>query len=118
QKMASVVLKKAGWACEVAEDGRRGVEMADRERFDLILMDCQMPGMDGFEATRRIREGEGRTPRDVPIVALTANAFDADREACQNAGMDDFVAKPFKAAELVQLVERWIELRSPARQAE
>jgi signal transduction histidine kinase/ActR/RegA family two-component response regulator len=112
QKMASVVLKKAGWPHEVAEDGRRAVERASSESFDLILMDCQMPGMDGFEATRCIRGGEGRTPRSVPIIALTANAFDGDREACLSAGMDDFLAKPFKAAELVPLIERWIELRA------
>jgi signal transduction histidine kinase/ActR/RegA family two-component response regulator len=111
QKIAGVVLKKAGWSYELAEDGRRAVEIARAERFDLILMDCQMPGMDGFEATRRIRSSDGLTPRDVPIVALTANAFEADREACRSAGMDDFLAKPFKAAELVQLIERWIDLR-------
>jgi CheY-like chemotaxis protein len=113
QKMASVVLRKAGWPHELAQDGRRAVELTHAQRFDLILMDCQMPGMDGFEATRRIRNGEGRTPRSVPIVALTANAFEGDREACRSAGMDDFMAKPFKATELVELIEHWIELRSP-----
>jgi len=112
QRMASVVLKKAGWPHEVVEDGRRAVELTRAAKFDLILMDCQMPGMDGFEATRRIRNGDGRTPRSVPIIALTANALAADREACQSAGMDDFVAKPFKATGLVQLIEHWLELRS------
>jgi CheY-like chemotaxis protein len=113
QKMASIVLKKAGWPHEVVEDGGRAVELTRAARFDLILMDCQMPGMDGFEATRRIRNGDGRTPRSVPIIALTANALEADREACQSAGMDDFVAKPFKATELVRLIDHWIDLRSP-----
>jgi CheY-like chemotaxis protein len=114
QRMASIVLKKAGWPHEVVEDGRRAVELTRAARFDLVLMDCQMPGMDGFEATRLIRKGDGRTPGSVPIIALTANALEADRQACQSAGMDDFVAKPFKATELVGLIEHWIDLRSPA----
>jgi signal transduction histidine kinase/ActR/RegA family two-component response regulator len=113
QKMASVVLKRAGFEHEVANDGQCAVELARAERFDLILMDCQMPRMDGLEATRRIRASDGSTKRNVPIVALTANAFDADREACASAGMDDFIAKPFKAAELVRTIEHWIEQRSP-----
>ena len=112
QRIASVVLRKAGWPHEVADDGRRAVEASRAARFDLILMDCQMPGMDGFEATRQIRNGAGLTPRGVPILALTANALDADREACRSAGMDDFVAKPFQASELVQRIEHWIDVRS------
>jgi CheY-like chemotaxis protein len=72
-------------------------------------MDCQMPVLDGLEATRRIRALERETPgAHVPIVALTANAFSADREACLAAGMDDFVAKPFKARELIDLLDQWV----------
>ncbi|HTF89790.1 MAG TPA: response regulator [Planctomycetota bacterium] len=115
QKMAGIVLKKAGWAYSIAEDGQRAVAAAAAESFDLVLMDCQMPVMDGFEATTRIRASAGSTPRDVPILALTANALDGDREACMRAGMDDFVAKPFRAAELVAVMDRWIESRSAAR---
>jgi signal transduction histidine kinase/ActR/RegA family two-component response regulator len=116
QKIACVVLKKAGWSHEVAEDGRCAVDMASAARFDLILMDCQMPRMDGFEATRLIRTSDGLTPRSVPIVALTANAFEADRQACLDAGMDDFMAKPFKSPELVQRIEHWLTARAPAEQ--
>src|SRR6185436_331055 len=111
QKMVSVVLKKAGWPHAIAENGRLAVDAASAESFDLILMDCQMPVMDGFEATTHIRTSAGLTPRDVPIIALTANVLDEDREACRRAGMDDFVAKPFRAAELITTIERWIEFR-------
>jgi len=111
-KVARMMLMRLGADVEVANDGAEAVAAWQRGGFDLILMDCQMPGMDGFEATRRIRTGDGCTPRGVPIIALTANALESDREACENAGMDDFMSKPFKATELVQLIERWIDLRS------
>jgi CheY-like chemotaxis protein len=77
--------------------------------FDLILMDVQMPHMDGFEATARIREREKGTSTHIPIVALTAHAMKEDREICLQAGMDDYVAKPFKTAELFAVIGKWIE---------
>jgi signal transduction histidine kinase/ActR/RegA family two-component response regulator len=117
RKLISVVLKKAGWPHSFAENGQQAVDLADAERFELILMDCQMPVMDGFEATRRLRVGNGRTPRDVPVVALTANAFAGDREACMQAGMDGFVAKPFNAPELIALIERCIRSRADGQVA-
>ncbi len=108
QRMAGVVLKRAGWPYTIAENGLIAVEQFTATPFDLVLMDCQMPGLDGLEATRRIRTLERDTDRHVPIVALTANAFDGDRDACLQAGMDDFVAKPFKADHLVALLDHWL----------
>jgi CheY-like chemotaxis protein len=78
-----------------------------RLRYDLVFMDCQMPDMDGFEATRAIRAGEARTPRHIPIVALTANAMQGDRERCLAAGMDDYIAKPVTTQTLAAALERW-----------
>jgi signal transduction histidine kinase/CheY-like chemotaxis protein len=108
QRMIQVVLSKAGWAHELAENGKEALELALSHPFDLILMDCQMPAMDGYETTKRIRATE-QGGRRVPIVALTANAFESDREACLAAGMDDFVAKPFAAAKLVELLDRLLD---------
>jgi CheY-like chemotaxis protein len=108
QRMATAVLKKAGWVFAVANNGSEALEKMRTEAFDLVLMDVQMPTMDGLEATRRIRELEAGTGRHVPIVALTANAFESDRRACLDAGMDDFIAKPFRAPELVATLDRWL----------
>jgi CheY-like chemotaxis protein len=115
QRVIAVVLDKAGWSHALAENGAQAVEMFAAQAFDLVLMDCQMPVLDGLEATRRIRalERGGR----VPIVALTANAFPGDREACLAAGMDDFVAKPFEAGALVARLDRWLAERAAARRA-
>jgi two-component system, sensor histidine kinase len=108
QRMTIAVLTKAGFAHALADNGSVALERLRVEAFDLVLMDVQMPTMDGLEATRRIRELESGTDRHIPIVALTANAFDADRQACFEAGMDDFIAKPFKAPELVATIDRWL----------
>ena len=81
--------------------------------FDIVLMDCLMPDMDGFETTRRIRNGEaGERYKQVPIIALTANAMKGDKEACQNAGMNDYLSKPFSAHDLIEKVEYWAEINS------
>src|SRR5205807_9776693 len=91
-----------GFSCEIAGDGHKALEMLAVGKFDLVLMDCHMPGIDGFETTRRFRELEtiaGR-PR-LPIIALTANAIRGDRERCLEAGMDDYVTKPIDAKVLL-----------------
>jgi CheY-like chemotaxis protein len=93
-----------------AKSGREALEALIKMKptFDVILMDCQMPEMDGFEATQRIRQGEaGERYKHVPIIALTANAMKGDKERCEAAGMDDYLSKPFEAGDLVEKVEYW-----------
>jgi signal transduction histidine kinase len=106
QRVIELLLEKLGLQCVIVGDGESAVEVAAIERWDCVLMDCQMPGMDGFEATRQIRRRlEGRP---LPIIALTANAMVGDRDACVAAGMDDFIAKPVRQEELRLCLERWL----------
>lgn len=103
QMVAMGMLAALGCQVALAHDGAQAVDLATQGDFDVVLMDCQMPVMDGFEATRRIRERAGSSgPRRLPIVALTANALQGDREACLAAGMDDYLTKPFSLLELRQ----------------
>jgi len=104
QKVAIGLLRKLGYACEVASNGLEALRALDERSFDLVLMDCQMPECDGYEATRRIR-GLGLR---VPIVAMTANAMSGDRERCLEAGMDDFLTKPVSPAALKDALEKWL----------
>jgi signal transduction histidine kinase/DNA-binding response OmpR family regulator len=108
QDVASAMLKKLGLAVTLATSGLEAVTLVQTQTFDLVLMDCQMPGMDGFEATRQIRaaERERRQRTPLPIVALTANALTGDREACLVAGMSDYLAKPITGARLAEAVAR------------
>jgi CheY-like chemotaxis protein len=109
QKVALVNLKKLGFDVQVAGNGREALIALAGNRFDLILMDCQMPEMDGFEATRAIRQREEQSAaRRVPIVALTANALEGDREQCISVGMDDYLTKPFKQEQLREVLDRWL----------
>lgn len=98
------LLGAAGYASDNAADGREALSAIERRRYDLVLMDCQMPNLDGLEATRILR----RRGFDRPVVALTANAFESDREQCLKAGMDDFIAKPITSEKLVALVDRFL----------
>jgi two-component system sensor histidine kinase/response regulator len=112
QEICAAMLDALGCDAEVVDDGRAAVEATLARQYDIVLMDCQMPGMDGFEATRLIRKRElecgGAGARRVPIVALTANAMEGDRERCLEAGMDDYLAKPFKKEALRAMLERWL----------
>ena len=107
QKLVLMLLQRLGYSVDLAENGVEGVAAAQQQRYALILMDMQMPEMDGLEATRRIRLGTGLNS-DSPIVALTANAMQADQEACREAGMNDFLTKPFNRATLITCLERWV----------
>ena len=98
---------------ELVHDGARALAALDRCRPDLVLMDCQMPVLDGFEATRRLRAAG----RDVPVIAVTANALEGDRERCLAAGMDDYLTKPLDRERLAAAIERWGRGRAPAARA-
>jgi signal transduction histidine kinase/ActR/RegA family two-component response regulator len=104
QKVARLVLDKLGYQVDVANNGFEALDAVDSVRYDLILMDCIMPEMDGFEATRRLRSAGGHAA-EVPIIAMTANAFEDDRKACLAAGMNDFLSKPVRQSELAAKLE-------------
>ncbi len=105
QKVATRVLNKMGFSCEIANNGREAFEILKNNDFDLVLMDCQMPEMDGFEATAAIRSWEEEAGGHVSVIAMTANAMQGDRERCLNAGMDDYVSKPINRDKLVAAIE-------------
>lgn len=108
QMMLRAMLEQLGCRVTIVADGAAAVDAVTGSRYDLVFMDCHMPGMDGFEATRRIRSAEARVPaRYTPIVALTAAVLPEDREACLHAGMDDFVSKPVHMTQLGAVIERW-----------
>jgi signal transduction histidine kinase/CheY-like chemotaxis protein len=106
QLVAKGMLSKLGCEVVVSSHGGEALEQLERHTFDLVLMDCNMPVMDGYEASRRIRQS-GRWPQ-LPIIALTANAMPEERERCRAAGMSDYLAKPFRRTELVSLLDQWI----------
>jgi len=116
QKVAGALLRKAGYIFEVAKDGREGVEMYIAGNYDAILMDCQMPEMDGLESTRRIRIHEEQTGEHVPIIAMTANAMKHDIERCLAAGMDDYISKPVNPEVFSSILENWAP-RTPGEEA-
>ena len=104
QRLAKVLLEKLGCLVDVAGDGQVALDLATRTAYRIIFMDCLMPGMDGWEATRQIR----LAGLAVPIVALTANTLEGDRERCFEAGMNDFVSKPIRVKELAETLRRWV----------
>ncbi len=108
QRVVLTLLSKLGHRAEAVDSGRGALDRLANERFDLVLMDCQMPGLDGYETSREIRAREAGGPR-VPIIALTANALSGDREKCLAAGMDDYLTKPVRRDDLAAMLRRWLE---------
>jgi CheY-like chemotaxis protein/HPt (histidine-containing phosphotransfer) domain-containing protein len=117
QQVALGILQIQGYSVTVANNGREALECLANGSFDLVLMDCHMPEMDGFEATAEIRKREQAAgARRLPIIALTANAMAQDRDECLNAGMDDHLAKPFSMQTIQEMLDRWMP-ETPARPA-
>ena len=117
QVLARTALQRLGCEVEIASGGKEGIQAAIQQGFDLVLMDCQMPDIDGYEATRQIRLWESKQttvdqPRHVPIVALTAHAMAGDREKCEAAGMDGYLSKPFSGQDLLKVLQRWTHPRA------
>ena len=107
QAVGRAMLESLGCMVDVASDGREVLKLLESASYDLILMDCQMPSMDGWEATRRIRENKNPKLARIPVIALTAHVKDGDREQCLAVGMDDYLSKPFRLYELSEIVDRW-----------
>ncbi len=107
QLVALKILEKYGYRVDAVADGKEVLDALTRLPYDLVLMDCQMPEMDGFEATRAIRKKEG-IERHIPVIAMTASALQGDREKCLEAGMDDYLSKPVEPAQLAAKVEQWL----------
>jgi CheY-like chemotaxis protein len=125
QEVAKAMLHALGYRLDVCGDGRAGAEAALTGRYALVLMDCQMPEMDGCQATAAIRAreaangaGDARSHARLPIIALTANAMEGDRERCLAAGMDDYLPKPFHKEQLDRMLKRWIRQPSNAPDVE
>ncbi len=110
QELVLELLLSKGIEVETANDGRRALDLLEQERFDGVLMDCQMPVMDGYETTRHLRAQEKF--KDLPILAMTANAMKGDREKVLSAGMNDHIAKPIKPDVMFSRMEKWIRPRA------
>jgi CheY-like chemotaxis protein len=102
------VLERRGYHVHVVNDGREALQALATQRYDAVLMDCQMPDIDGYEATRELRRRERGTSLHTPVIAMTAHAMTGDRERCIAAGMDDYVTKPVRSQTLTDVLERWI----------
>jgi len=116
QQVAQLYLDELGFACQVVNNGLEAVQAAKSDDYSIVLMDCQMPEMDGFQATMAIRKNEELSGRHIPIIAMTANAMKGDRERCLAAGMDDYLSKPVEIEELKSVVTKWMPEESSSLQ--
>ena len=117
QQVALLELKQLGLHADAVGNGQEAIEALKRASYGIVLMDCQMPEMDGYEATRKIREDEAQTGRHIPIIAMTAHAMAGDQDRCLEAGMDGYISKPIDNGRLVGILARWIP-RFPVGKAE
>jgi CheY-like chemotaxis protein len=109
QKLALKMMEKLGCRADLAGNGREALRMIERDRYDLVFMDCQMPDMDGYEASAIIRRREKESGGHLPIIAMTAHAMTGDRDKCIKAGMDDYISKPIRREEILQAISRWVQ---------
>jgi len=116
QRLAARLVERLGFRADVVRNGREAVDALARFDYSAVLMDCQMPEMDGFEATAEIRRRQ-LPERRTPIIAMTAHAMAGDRQRCLDAGMDDYIGKPIRPQELAQALERWTSARALAASA-
>ncbi|MBC7466214.1 MAG: response regulator [Bdellovibrio sp.] len=107
QKVMTLTLEKLGYSSELAANGVEALKLLDKKKYDIILMDCQMPEMDGYETTSNIRKWPNAKIANLPIIAVTANAFSDDKDRCLAVGMDDFMVKPINAQNLARMLEKW-----------
>jgi CheY-like chemotaxis protein len=113
QKLATIMLKKAGYHVTLAQNGKEAITTytIQPDKFDIILMDIQMPELDGISATKKIRN---KGFKNIPIVAMTANALQGDRESCLDAGMNDYMTKPVKREKVFEMINKWIINKEPS----
>ena len=116
QKLAIVLLQKAGYSVDAVDNGIQALEKVKTNQYTLVLMDVQMPDMDGFEATQQIRTWEQNNGQHIPIIAMTAHAMSGDRDRCLDAGMDDYVTKPLEPRVLFNAIDRWTQDASPEKE--
>jgi two-component system sensor histidine kinase/response regulator len=117
QMLVARLLEKRGHTVKIVANGREALESLEQGTYDLVLMDVQMPEMDGFEATGELRKREKQTGLHIPVIALTAHAMKGDRERCLESGMDGYLSKPIRAQELDDLLENYITLRAAGMHA-
>jgi CheY-like chemotaxis protein len=119
QKVATKILSKHGYSADAVANGQEAVKSLEMIPYDIVFMDCQMPEMDGYEATGEIRNPKSKVlNHKVPVIAMTANAMKGDREKCLKAGMDDYLAKPVNPQDLSDMLEKWIAKQGSFQQEE